>query len=131
MNTHRTLFPLLACTLLLTGTACFDNSNPVKRASAVSNVTGNWTGTTSKDEPVRMILSQSILDVTGSAKIGETTGNLTGTIDGTRFEATMQTQPVRRIFATVNDTNPDNVSMSGSVRDLSGGILSSFSAILL
>lgn len=120
----------LATLLVAVGTACFDNSDPLKRASAVANVTGTWSGSTTLDQPVRMDLSQSVLTVTGSATIGSLSGSLTGTIDGNRLDATVQSQPPRRIFATVTDTNEEEQSMSGTIRDISGGILSNFDARL-
>lgn len=103
---------------------CLSDSDDEDAIPNYRNVEGSWLGETSQEDVVALVLEQTTILVQGTARIGRLNGQLTGGIDGDRFEATIQSDPIRRIFASVNGD-----FMSGTIRDAGGGILSSFEAI--
>ena len=100
-----------------------NGGDEISRAKSTADVTGRWTGVTAGGDSVDMDLSQTLNEVTGSARFEDLEGGLTGAVDGNRLEATIASVRPRVIFATVSDT-----AMSGTYRDVSGGILGNFTA---
>jgi hypothetical protein len=106
--------------------SCLDgNDDPVSTAQATANVTGAWAGATFGGEPVAMDLNQTLTAVSGTARFGSLDGDVSGIIDGNRFEGAMATRPPRVIFASVSGS-----TMSGTFRDATGKILDNFDARL-
>lgn len=102
---------------------CLDSGGNSDGVTAPALLTGTWNGATSAGEPVTLVLDQALVDVTGTAEIGALSGAITGTVDGNRFEATIQSDPIRQLFSSAQGD-----VLSGTVRDVRADIVSSFEA---
>lgn len=134
MNAVRVLFLCLTGLAVVVGTSCFDGGDDDGGGDGGVVISGDWTGATSDGEPVVLNLSQTGGEVTGTARFGTLEGNLTGLLDGRRFEAAIQSEPVRILFASVAGASASadasaKAAMSGTLRDLTGEIVARFDAL--
>lgn len=106
--------------------SCLDGGSD-NTPSAPKEFRGTWIGSTGDGQPMELVLSQLLASVDGTAQVGDQDGAITGSIDGTRIEATIQNVPPRILVGSLRG----ETTMTGSLRDLSGGILSSFTVNLV
>jgi hypothetical protein len=106
--------------------SCFDSGSD-RTPSEPKEFRGTWLGTTGDGLSMELVLNQVLASVDGTAILGDQEGLLTGSIDGTRIEATIQNDPPRILVGSLRG----ETSMTGSLRDLSGGILTSYTVNLV
>lgn len=117
--------------MLWGGVGCSSNDDKAASAEIADttaqsvNVRGTWSGALSSGAPITLVLQQSLLSVTGTVSLGDLEGAVVGGVNGKSFNATINSDPIRGINSSVQF---DQV-MDGTIRDLTGGIVSRFRAV--
>lgn len=118
------IFVLLIAAVAAAAGCLGGNDNPGDKLESTIDVSGTWEGFASGGEELRFELTQDVLAFSGIAVVDGVAVSMSGSVDGKSMTGTLATDPPRTFKGSVSFD-----SMSGTFRDLTGNIISNFSAV--